>query len=541
MGFFNTGINTRYNASRTFNPTVYSGATAGAGFGTGDDFLSPSEIGGITTGFSQSVSPVRTTNPFLLGYEDIFSHNAKPEDILISTADFLSHVRPPAHTTNQFVPNAGNPYSHNAPPGEILLGTNNVVYGISPVDSNAPSGLFELPAFPYPSIQPIPNMGRNPHPLTLLSGTTQVQGDILSVGANAIPGYPIIDFGSTPSAMDFMGGTEAFIDAIAPLHNRHTGQGAIYPTTVSGQYLHYRPPAIQPPTGPYFNNYPHFAPYHGSHVVPTQVPYPWQNTGYNYSSYNQTSVGRIVNLIRSLPRRLPDFIPYSGRPSSIIPKIQRYTYLPESYRVQLREDYANPTSVDMDILNSAGIDGNGGTYGQGQVNNPFIYEDFLTDTNPFAQTGKGMVVTNGNDNGKVKGTPVSDMIIGTEDRNNIIDGRGGQDDVVGSSKNDLVNVHHGDRVYTNGGNDLMFFDFTADEVDRRITSIDGGESEDDQDILVLTVDGDASVDENQPAFRQLGNGVTSILSNGIEVLSKNIERYIVVDQNGQIGGIYDVG
>ena len=70
-----------------------------------------------------------------------------------------------------------------------------------------------------------------------------------------------------------------------------------------------------------------------------------------------------------------------------------------------------------------------------------------------------MVVTDGNGNGKVRGTSRADIIFGTASRSNIIDGRGGKDQIVGGEKNDLIEVSNGDLVDAQGDNDLLFFDF----------------------------------------------------------------------------------
>ncbi len=495
-----SSINTRFG-QRTFNPTI-STREPGLAFGSGDDFLSPRTINNIGSGFTGSISPVTSNGRYITSLD---------------------------------------PYSHNATPIEILLNTNDFSRMISPTTTNHPQDIYQLPVFSS-YYQPVPDFGTNPDAITLLSGSTQFQMGLVTEGAPAIPGYPQIGFSTNASALDFMGQTDSFISAILPTG---TGQGAFYPNA-AGQGMYYPVPQIQPPYYGGFSggNYPHFAPYYGWGVTPAQIPYPGMGYmpycppvyGYPTPSAPSVDTATLVNRIQSNAYELPNYIPADVE-GGVSAFISRYNRLSESERVELRQQYANPTTVNETILNSTGITGTGGKYNQGKVTNPFIKAGFLTDTNPFETTDSGMVVTNGNGNRKIKGTQERDILIGSVDRNNIIDGRGGEDDVIGSTKKDLVNVYQGDRVQTGADDDLMFFSFQEASGADRLSVVDGGSG---SDIMVLTVNGNPSTDAGSPTFTKLAGGLLSVTFNGIQLLTRNIEKFYVADAQGNIGGAYQV-
>lgn len=468
------------------------------GLYNGDDFLSPLKIGSIGTGFVRTVSPTTSNNWF---------GNA--------TLD--------------------NPYSHNASPSEVLLRTTAYSQSIVPPSTSQPSSMVTLPNLPYPYFQPVPDMGVNPNAMMILSASTQFQRQLQTVGAPAIPGYPVVGFGSNASALDFMGGTDAFQSAVIPYHPRSTGQGAFYPGATGGGFYYPIPPIQAPYTlGPFgATNYPHFAPYFGSNVVPSQIPYPANASSPSNNSTPGTP--ELAEAIRTNTSQLPGVLP-SASISEAFQMIAHFNVLPEGERVHLRQTLSNPTQVNTAILNSTGITSTGGKYAQGKVTNPFVQSGFLSDTNPFARFNSGMVVTDGNGNGKVLGTTERDILLGTQNRNTIVDGRGGEDDILTSSAKDLINVHQGDRVFTDAGDDLAFLDLRQPDLQAtRQTVVDGGDGE---DTMVLTMSGDPSKATDGPVFRKLWNGMLSVSLNGIQLLTRNVERFIVVDAQGNIGSIY---
>lgn len=493
-----------YFGQRTVIPTVYD-SNPGLAFGNGDDFLSPRSISNIGSGFSRSVTPTYSNSPYFGG--------------------------------NQY------PFSHNASPNEILLRSINYTSQVAPTTGNNPAGLVRLPNVPYPYYQNVPDMGINPNAMHALSATTQFQGELQTVGPQAIPGYPVINFGQNPSALDIMGRTDSFINATVPYHPTRRGQSVYYPSTQGGVY--YPPPPIQPPfwNNPFMSQrYPHFSPYFGSGVVPSQIPYPASPFGGCFPQpypqpqpQPQGTTSDLVALVRSSLVELPGFIPRSIQ-GGILNFFRSFNLMPEGARVQIRQTLNNPTTADANILNSTGITNTGGKYNQGVVNNPFLQAGFLTDTNPYAQYQSGMVVTNGNGNGKVLGTTERDILIGAQARSNIVNGRGGEDDIVTGATQDMINVSQGDRVSADAGDDLTFFDFSTPNVNTlRQTVVDGG---DGNDTMVLTIGGNPSQTADSPTFTRLANGLLSVSLNGIQLLTQSIERFIVVDKQGNIGGVY---
>lgn len=486
---------------RTYVPTIYD-YDAGLAFGSGDDFLSPRNIGNIGSGYVRTVSPTRSNNPYTYIFNDPLSHNANSLEVLLRTTDFTSGVRPPS--------------------------------------GGSPGHLFNLPYEPYSYYQGVPRLGTNPDSISVLSATTQFQNELVTVGPRALPGYPQVDFFNSQSqALDFMGHTTSFINAIVPFQPNATSGGVVFPGNNGNVY--YPPPSIQPPYnyGPYQPyNYPYFNPGWGICNPGMGIPYPVPRPNPQpYPQPQPTSALQLAAAIRSSATQLPGFIPKSVQ-GGVNRFLSTFNQLSESDRVEIRQEWVNPTVVDEAVLNTTGITSTGGLYKQGKVTNPFLQAGFLTDTNPFETYDSGIVVTNGNENGKVKGTTEADLLLGTVDRNNIFDGRGGEDTVIGSTKNDLVNVYHGDQVMTDAGDDLMFYDFTRQPYEAtRVTAVNGGSG---NDTMVLTVDGNPSLESDSPRFRQLGEGVISVTINGIQLIAQNIEKFIVTDTSGNIGGTYKV-
>jgi hypothetical protein len=484
-----SSFNTSYG-QKTFIPTVYS-SNAGLSLGSGDDFLDPNTISNASSGYSGSIKPISSTSRYIL--------------------------------------NPGNFLSHNASPDEVLIKSSNYALGISPITSRNPYNLVSVPNVSDPYYQGVPDLGINPNPVLILSGTTQFQNQLVTEGAPARPGFPVIDLGINSSPLDYMGKTQSFIGSMIPNHPMY-GNPVVYPTT-SGGALYYPPPPVYNPN-PYQGGYfpaPQYPPY-------CPPPFPQYPPPYcPPASQPLPSTSQLTSILRNNAYKLPDFIP-TNVAGGVTNFIQKFNSASESKRIQIRQDLANVTTVNEAILNSTGITGSGGLYGQGKVTNPFVQSGFLTDSNPFARFRSGIVVTNGNDNGKIKGTVAKDSLIGTAGRNNIFDGQGGEDDVVGSSKQDLVNVHFGDRTFTDAGDDLMFFNFTeAVTSNCRLSVIDGGVG---KDTLVLRTGGNPSTDAGSPRFTNLSDGSISVTMNNVQVITRNIEKFIVVDQNGNIGATY---
>lgn len=408
---------------------------------------------------------------------------------------------------------------------------------------------------------------RSPSALTILAAGTQFQKELETEGnLRAIPGQLIFQVPGTDNvpkgnAIDYMGITDAAIGALTngsiPGYSPY---GQLYPSGPNGIGTIYEIPTVQAPTSLYTggpSTYTHFAPFSGTGIVPGQAFYPTQNqgfrllpngsvvlsngralnSGYNNASPQSTlpSLGNLVNTIRNSANLLPGTIPFSGAIGDVLNFIGRFGQSPESLRVNLRQTLGNPTVADDNLLNTTGVDANGGKYNQGKVNTPFNNENFLRDTNPFARFGTGLVVTNGNENGKVRGTPSADILIGRQG-NNIIDGRGGQDNIVGSTSRDLVNVRQGDWVSLDAGDDFALFDINPDTYTAsRTTVIEAGGG---NDIVTLAINGDPS--QVAPTFRNLANGLLSVTMNGVQLITKAVERFYVTDKEGNIGGIYDV-
>lgn len=464
--------------SNTFNPTLAT-RNPGLAFGSGDDFLSPKSISSIGNSFVQSVSPVSSSRSFNQTGDPTGFRNPSPEEILLRVANFSSQISPNA-------------------PGSM-------------VD-------FKLPYLPYPYYQGVPDMGTNPDAAVVLFASTQFQNELQTVGPRNAPGFPAIDFGITPEAIDFLQGTNNFIGMTIPYQPTPLGFGhGLFP--------------IQPP---FQHPYPSFGSYYPRPPIPYPCPYPFPPA--TPAPWQPRNTVELAQTLRLNTFHLPDFLPTNSI-SEAYNFIREFNGLSESERVDIRKELANPTAVDTNILNKTGITSTGGAYKQGVANNPFQFESFLTDSNPFARTNSGLIVTNGNGNGKVEGTPERDIILGTSGRNNIIDGRGGEDDVIGSTQKDLVAVHQGDRVFTDAQDDLMFYDFTIPPAytANRMTVVDGG---DGNDTMVLTVNGNPTLESNLPQFRKLPDGQISVLLGGVQILTSGLEKFIIVDRKGNIGSVY---
>lgn len=465
--------------SNTFIPDIFN-RNAGLSLGDGDDFLSPNTIADIGNGFVSSVNPVTSNNRPVLG--DVFS----------------------------------SPFSHNASVDEILLGTTYFTQGINPVQSGDPTTLVRLPYLQLPFLQPVPDFGENPNAAAVLSASTQFQQDLRTVGPPIRSGFPFLTGNPTPQQI--LLGTAGYGQSV--LSGLPTG--GMLGSGMNPFYTHmgYWPGMTSGQTG--FPGMSYYWP-----GMPTGQPTVPPTIG----------TMSVVNAVRNSTTALPDILPGQS-PQQTLQLIQAFNQLPEYLRVLIRQNLANPTTVNETILNQTGITSTGGAFNQGTVTNPFNNANFLTDTNPFQRFGTGMTVTNGNGNGKVKGTPMHDILMGTQDRNNIIDGRGGEDDILGSSRNDLVNLYQGDRASTGAGDDLMFFDFTGTGGNAfSQTIVDGGQG---NDTMVLTVGGNPTQAASTPTFTRLANGFISVTLNGMQFLAANMEKFIVVDQAGNIGGTYQV-
>lgn len=405
-------------------------------------------------------------------------------------------------------------YGRYADAFNIATVTDRFIAGIVPPQTQSNQGLFRLPTYNInfgPGVPGVPDVGYYPEAPDFLSATTQFQSDLPSASPNISSYYP---FGANASPVDFLNGTSSYMNQVTSGTSPNVFGTLPYNNTANDGV--YRPLAPQylNPTG---NGYGQ-----GSGTGTTQKPALTQQ--------------QLFTAIRNNPFKLPDIIPAKSL-TETASFIGRFNKLSESQKVDVRRRLANPTQVDEAILNASGIDENGGAYDQGKVNNPFLYNNFLTDTNPYSQYKRGLVVTNGNENGKVKGTPVSDLLIGTVGRNNIMDGQGGQDTLFGSILKDLANVRPGDRVSLNAGEDLAFYDFTVSHAKQtRTTIIDGAA---DNDILVLRVGGNPTLESNIPKFTMMTDGSISVALNGVQVITRNIERFIVVDTDGNIGSTFD--
>ncbi len=117
------------------NPTLSSGTNAGAVFnGRGNDFLDPNRIGSNVDGFSRSIRPV-TSNTL----------------------------------TSQLAP--GNPFGRNPDSVQVLNGTSGILNSILSPNFGANIN-FQVPIFPGPFIQPVPDLGINPDPTKIVLSST---------------------------------------------------------------------------------------------------------------------------------------------------------------------------------------------------------------------------------------------------------------------------------------------------------------------------------------------------------------------------------
>ncbi|MCA9840763.1 MAG: hypothetical protein KC475_01490 [Cyanobacteria bacterium HKST-UBA03] len=408
-------------------------------------------------------------------------------------------------------------------------------------------------------------------------GGSDANGNLLEGGPLAAPGFPIYtqnQFGGA-SAVNTMGNTFAAIGALLPQGGHPTlNQNGITFYGQDGRYAYYPPQPVQAavagaqtPT-PYSTFQPVGGvsyPYQIGGVVNTFPPSsssgfpsnsvingttagsgiiygsPFGNSSQQQSFPNLNSyqgIATFVNLIRNNPFRLPDVIPFYGANSAHIEGfLNHFNFKGEAVRTALRKDYSNPTTVDRTLLNQSGIiKSTPGKYGQGVVVSPFDDPDFLKDTNPGKRIGSGVVYTGLDGDGKFKGTSYADIAIASQKGPNIFDGQGGMDTLWGSNNADLINVYAGDRVFSNADNDIMMFDVPSFVGNSRATRVEGGA---DFDILVLRINSDPTKGDGVPSFRQLPDGTISVEIMGVEVLTRDVERFIVTDMDGNIGGTYD--
>ncbi len=299
---------------------------------------------------------------------------------------------------------------------------------------------------------------------------------------------------------------------------------------------------------PSYSSYPNNLPFPNHSPFPNSLPFPHQNQNYQYAppsppahSVNMGSFQDRYELVQRLIGEngsvTPDFVP-RNIPGGVTDFLFRFPFLSSDRQDALKETFSNPTVADEDILAETGITSEGGAYEQGVVSNPFSFDGFLTDTNPFDTYNKGLVVTNGNGNGKVKGTEAQDWIFGNPTRSNIIDAQGGFDRIQGGTQADLINVAQGDNITALAGDDILFYNFDEMMSNPFVlnTQINAGSG---SDTVVLTVDADLSDESNLPSFTDLGNGTLRVSLNGKHLYVSQTERFIVADLAGDIGAIFD--
>jgi hypothetical protein len=242
----------------------------------------------------------------------------------------------------------------------------------------------------------------------------------------------------------------------------------------------------------------------------------------------------LKSTIKKMKDKAPDYVPIDvpGGPTAML------SLFANAKGEQLTKGKAtlkNNTKVDEAQLNAASIKETGGKYNQGTAANPFDKDTFLTDSNPYEKFESGILVTNGNGNGAVKGTQAQDILLGADGKANVIDGKGGGDVILGGDKNDLINIHAGDQVNAGKGDDVLMFDFSKEDFGDT-TLISGGEG---KNKLVLTVDGDPSKPENQPEFTRLPDGSINVSLNGKNLIVERVDQFLITDKEGNIGAVMD--
>lgn len=408
-------------------------------------------------------------------------------------------------------------------------------------------------------------------------GGVDLNGQLI-YGGDAIPGMPVYTqqmFGG--DAVNALGQTFTAIGALAPYHPTLRADGITF-NSQDGLSVYYPPQPIQTPVAglPDPNSYSSFQPY-------GKVDYPYQisgvvntypaggvsgasasngtvasssnsfllNPGFNHGPYvggqsqssrlpdirTQSGLDQLAFLIRRNQFRLPQVIPFNGTVQGLNQFILQFNSGGEAYRSTTRNTLSNPSTVNQSDLDKSGIFSKPpAKYGLGRAISPFDNPQFIRDTDPYSRFGTGVVNTGVDGTGKFRGTPASDLVIATPLRKNVIDGRGGSDVIYGSDQDDLIQAYDGDSIFTNGGNDIVFKDVSKVYLEDRPTRIDGGSG---TDILVLRTDDDPTKGDGVPLFRKTADGLISVVVRGIELFTRNIERFIVTDKDGNIGAIYD--
>ncbi|MDX2084356.1 MAG: hypothetical protein SFZ03_03090 [Candidatus Melainabacteria bacterium] len=482
--------------------------------GRGSDFLNPNtvlSVGNIGIQTVTSNNPIQQlVDPNLLG------DNPNALSILNTTDSTLANVLSPTFGSNFL--GTGN--------GSASGGTGNPV-----LDT------FGIPFQPF---------GINPNPVSILSGTLFFGGRILP-GGGITPTVPTFPLGNNSSVFSPTGSsfptisnptffnTGSFVpNGLTPTLGNSLGNG--FGTVAPSQFF----PLVFPTTNSFFPTYPTFPqPFLFGGSFPTLgsplLPQTFQSRA--DSNPVATLLLTLNQLIRQSGFSFPDVVP-TGVPGGLTSFLSQFPSLDSSAQGVLNTALANPTTVNDAILSTAGISDTGGLFEQGVVTNPFVNETFLSDTNPFDRLRSGLLVTDGNGNGKAKGTQVSDIIFGTNNRANIIDGRGGQDTLVGGQSADLIQIRPGDTVASLSGDDVLFFDFTPVVGNPFLfnTRIDAGSG---MDTLIIPVTGDPTQTADLPRFSRNQQGQITLTYQGRSVVTQNVDRFIITDTAGNIGSIFE--
>lgn len=367
----------------------------------------------------------------------------------------------------------------------------------------APSGLVRLQSSPFPFFQPVPELGRNPDALTLLSASTQFQADLQTVGPVALPGFPVLDLDHNADHIDSMGVTQSFMNSIVPFYPLADLSGAYLPGAQGGGY-YYAPPNVHPgyEFGPFqATNYKQFTP----------VSFTPSSIATNTNRISANTPNRISSTLSS----------FNGYPISYT----AYPGLAES----MTGGYSNGIKTKKQKAKSKG------KFNQGKVNSPFG-SSFLKKASPVGNRNSSTGVTPANTNGFFKGSAQADVIQTNPFQKATVDGQGGGDTIYTGTAGDAVSVHQGDQVFTNAGTDLLYFNFTQQPLTSKTTVMDGGNG---FDSLVMSVPGDPTDPGQTPTFTRQSDGSIKIVLNGITLLTRNIESFVITDRKGNVGQSYN--
>ncbi len=458
--------------------------------------ITRSQIGGVLTGFTSidATIPIFQGGNFALPVPDL-GINPSPFDITASSTFFANQIRPAVSQ------GSGSLFSSHPTSAGILFDVTS--HGNALIGRQS---IFNRPI----SLQPV-NTGSNVQTYVPFNPDNPVNNNAPIYGIPSLTHNPYDFFNG--SSLDF------------------------YPGVFSNNAQPVPHPFFYPQKYP-FGQFPSYSTY------PNNLPFPAQHPHFGFPPAQSVNMGSfqdryelVQRLVAENGSTAPDFVPRNV-PGGVTDFLFRFPFLSDERQDALRETFANPTLVDEDILAETGISSEGGAYDQGVVTNPYVFDGFLTDTNPASSFNQGLVVTNGNGNGKVKGTETQDWIFGNQSRANIIDGQGGYDRIQGGMRADLINVAQGDNVSALAGEDILFFDFDPETSNPFVlnTRIDAGSG---LDTVVLTVDKDLSDEANVPSFTQMGDGTLRVSLNGKHLYVSNAERFIVADKAGDIGAIFE--